>query len=145
MSSVYCSVCSPPKVNSLVTFIPLLTSSPSHSSFPSCKHHTVICVFFFFFLLIPSPFSPRPQNPFPCNCCWSVLCIYNPVSILFVSLCCALNSTESKIIWYLYISDWLITLTLMLYMTTMLFQKVRFSCFLYLCNSPLNKCITDFC
>ena len=50
-------------------------------------------VFVFCFCFIPSPFTPSPLNPFPSDSGQSPLCLYESVSILFVSSFRSLDST----------------------------------------------------
>ena len=68
--------------------------------FPSGNHHTVVYGYkvffsflFFFFCLIPSPVHPASKTPLPSDSCQSVLCVYESVSIFFVSWYCSLDST----------------------------------------------------
>ena len=113
-SSVYRLLCSPPKAKSpSITIHPLLPSSTSpHLSLwssPHCCH----CLRGFFFLLVPSPFSLsnlRPPSPLTAQ---SVLYIYASVPILFIVYFVHQILPISKIIWYLYFSDWLISLSKM--------------------------------
>ena len=87
--------------------LPSYTPPPS---FPAGPHHTVVCVWvvcFFACWLHPLTFSTQPSTALPSDSCQSV-------SILFVSLFCALVST-SEIIWYLSLSNWLISLSVMLF------------------------------
>ena len=95
-SSSHCVVCSPPTGKSLSTIAyPPALLYLSHFPF----HLTIITLlsasflFICLFLLNPSTFfHPAPKPTFP-DSCQSVLCIYESVSILFVTLFCSLNST----------------------------------------------------
>ena len=50
-SSVYCVVCSPPKVKSpSITIYPPLPSSTAPTPSPSGNHRTVVCIYGFVFL-----------------------------------------------------------------------------------------------
>ena len=89
ISPIFCVVCSPSKVKSLLSRLmsPLSSPTPPQPAFPSDNHHAVVSMSFF--PLIPSTFSPSLQ-PLPSNSCQSVLCLYSlfPFSlyILFVYL-----------------------------------------------------------
>ena len=111
MSCVLC-VCSPPQASFyhlLSPFYPLLAPS---TPFPSDNHHTIVYDYEHFFCLISSLFSPRSPKPL-LNSYQSVLCVYESISILFVCLFCSLDSTY-EIIWYLYFSNWFISLGIIL-------------------------------
>ena len=93
---------------------PLPSSTPP-SPFPSDNHLTVVCAMnFFFFLLNPFTFSPSPCV-LPSNSCQSILCIfvslYLFLCIFFVYFVCQIPNI-SKIIWCLFFSDWLISLSI---------------------------------
>ena len=78
-----------PNKASFYHHLSLLLSSTSPTSFPSNNHHMCLWIIF---CLIPSPFSSSPTTLLPSDSCQSVLCIYESVSMLFVSLFCLLDS-----------------------------------------------------
>ena len=93
--------------SSITIYPPLRSSAP----FPSGNHNTVVCTYeFLYFCVILSPFSPSPPNPLSSDSCQSLLCIYASVSILVVRLFCSLDSTYKEIIWYMSLSERLISL-----------------------------------
>ena len=56
-----------------------------------------------------------PPNPFSSDSCYCVPCIHEPLSILFISLFCSFRShILIEIIWYLSVSDWLISLNIII-------------------------------
>ena len=82
-SSLYCIVCSPPKVKSPSTTIyPPFTLFNLSPTFLSLWESALLCLRSFLFVcfcIIPSPFSPSPPTPLPCDSCQSVLCIHECV------------------------------------------------------------------
>ena len=94
-SSVPCILCSPPQVRSLsITVSSPLPISHLLPPFPPGSCHSDPQVHEFclsFFLLCSIPFSPY-HGPTPSSC-KPVLCIYESVSILLVSLSGSLDST----------------------------------------------------
>ena len=74
-----------------ITIYPLL---PSPTPISSGNYHTVVPFYEGFFLcLISSPFFTQPPIPCLSDSYGSVLCIYESISILFVSLFYLLDST----------------------------------------------------
>ena len=97
-SSVYCTVCSPPRIKScsvtIYTPFTLFYTLPPFSLVITILLSVSMRVWEVF-LLSPFNFSPSPSTPLPSTSCQSVL--YGHVSIFCVSLFCSLNFTY---IWY---------------------------------------------
>ena len=93
-------------------FILLLPTSTSLPTLPSGNHHTAVCLYEVVFFQSPSYFSPGSPNSFPSVSCESVLCVYESVSILFLSFLLHQILHISEIIGYMSFSDWLISLSI---------------------------------
>ena len=72
--------------------------------------------------------------------CQSVLCIYESVSVLFVSLYCSLDPTYQWFIWYLPFSDWLMSLSIILPRSSHAVAKGKISFFFYFYNIESRNC-----
>ena len=87
-------------------------------------------------VLFPFLFNPSTPSPPLLNC--HLLSIYESVPIFLVSSVCSLDSTYYEIIWYLFFSDWLISLSIMFLRSIHTVAKGKFS-FLWLSSVPLCK------
>ena len=87
-----------------------LHPAPTQPSLWPSPHCCLFCGFCIYVLwLIPSP-SPAqsPTAPVPSDNCQSVPCVYDPLSILFVSLFCSLDSTckwDQMVFVFLWLTD----------------------------------------
>ena len=98
---VYFIVCSPPKVKSpsITIYHPFTLFYLPPPPYPlGCLCLWSICCLclcsIFVCLLNPFTFFTQSLNSLPSDSCRPVLCIYESVSILFVSLFCSLDSTH---------------------------------------------------
>ena len=112
MSSVYCTMCSPPQVKSLsiniFLILPWSTSPPP--PFPSGTHRTVVCLLGFVVVVNSFTFFTQHPNPLPCFKAVCSLCLYMSL-FLFCLLVYFVHQIlhTSEIKCYLSSSDWLIS------------------------------------
>ena len=95
ISSVYCIMCSSPKVKfpSITIYLSFALFYLPHPPFPLVI--TILLSVSMSFFLIPSPFSPSSPIPLSSDSCQSVLCIMSLFRfvVAVVSLFCSLDST----------------------------------------------------
>ena len=109
-SSVHRNVCSPPRSSPLPShFIPLYTPAPPLPLTPAITTLLSMPVNVFLFCSVPS--SPSPQPPTAVG----PPSIYEPVSAFLLVQFVHQIPHMSEIIWYLSFSDWLISLSIMLF------------------------------